>query len=373
MFSYWEKDIFFKKQNVLIIGGGFVGLWSAITLAAKHPTHKITILDSGILPTGASTKNAGFSCFGSPTELLQDAAEYGEDAMWQLVEQRFKGLQKIQNSFSPVAIDYHNCGGYECLQEKENEQVIEKMNWLNNGLQTITGRANTFAYCKEKLPTFGLHGFHTMTENQLEGTLNPVLLWQQLYQKAIAVGVQFLNSVKVDSFEKRNGTIHVHTNNHTVSFLTNQLLICTNAFTKALLPNYDIIPGRGQVCITNPIDDLKLNGSFHYEHGFYYFRNVGNRLLIGGGRNIDFAAEETTTITTTETIQTELHRFIKTHLLPTTPFTITHSWSGIMAFGKAKKPIVQQVEEGVFCAVRMSGMGVALAPIVAEEVTALMI
>ena len=29
--------------------------------------------------------------------------------------------------------------------------------------------------------------------------------------------------------------------------------------------------------------NLKIKGSFHYEKGYYYFRNIDNRILLGGG------------------------------------------------------------------------------------------
>jgi glycine/D-amino acid oxidase-like deaminating enzyme len=43
-----------------------------------------------------------------------------------------------------------------------------------------------------------------------------------------------------------------------------------------------------------------------------------------------------------------------------------------MAMGSEKMPIVKEVKPNIFCAVRMSGMGVALAPIVARSITKLM-
>jgi glycine/D-amino acid oxidase-like deaminating enzyme len=47
-------------------------------------------------------------------------------------------------------------------------------------------------------------------------------------------------------------------------------------------------------------------------------------------------------------------------------------WSGVMAMGKEKKPIIQEVQPNVYCAVRMNGMGVAIAPIVAQKAVKLM-
>ena len=56
MISIWEKETFYAPQDVVIMGSGFVGLWSAFYLMKKNPKLKITIVDRGIIPTGASTR-----------------------------------------------------------------------------------------------------------------------------------------------------------------------------------------------------------------------------------------------------------------------------------------------------------------------------
>jgi glycine/D-amino acid oxidase-like deaminating enzyme len=185
------------------------------------------------------------------------------------------------------------------------------------------------------------------------------------------MGVKVLNNIGITSYEKTNDHLLLHTN-LPVPFKTSQLLVCTNAFARQLLPQLDIIPARGQVLVTSPIDDLPFKGTFHYDEGFYYFRNLGNRVLLGGARNKAFDAEQTDQMTVTGEIQDELERFLKEVVLPGRSYTIEHRWSGIMGMGNEKMPIVQTVDERVCCAVRMSGMGVALAPIVGEKVARLM-
>ncbi len=217
----------------------------------------------------------------------------------------------------------------------------------------------------------GFEGFDHLIENKLEGGLHSGKLVQALLQKVQSMGVQVLTNIEVKSFQQKNNTVLIETNQH-FNLSATQLLLCTNAFTKELLPDADIIPNRGQVLVTDEIEGLAIKGTFHFERGYYYFRNLGNRLLLGGGRNKAFAEEETTTMTTTAVIQNELESFIKRHLLPDTSFTITDRWSGIMAMGSEKMPIVKAIDKNVFCCVRMSGMGVALAPVVAEQVATLM-
>ena len=94
---------------------------------------------------------------------------------------------------------------------------------------------------------------------------------------------------------------------------------------------------------------------------------------MGGARNEDFDGETSGVLEITSNIQAALERFLEKYILPSTPFSISDRWSGIMAMGKEKLPIVKEIEPNVFCSVRMSGMGVALAPVVAQQVTNMMI
>jgi len=111
MISIWEKESFYAPKDVIIVGSGLVGLWCAWYLKKKNPKLKITIVDRGIIPTGASTRNAGFACFGSLSEIMHDAQTMGTDKMLQLVEMRFKGLERIQKYFDNDVIDFELCGG----------------------------------------------------------------------------------------------------------------------------------------------------------------------------------------------------------------------------------------------------------------------
>lgn len=371
--SVWEKETFFAPQDVIIAGSGFVGLWSALKLIEKNPHQKITILERGIIPTGASTRNAGFSCFGSPSELLNDVANAGEEKTFELVSLRYRGLQQIRSYFSEDIIGYDASGGYECFtgDSTDWEAVKLKLPWLNEKLHPITGTKQTFYIADDKIAASGFAWFDHIIANDLEGGLHPAKLIRALLLKVQSLGVQVLTNIEVSRYLNKDNNILIETAQG-LQFTTKQLLLCTNAFTKKLLPDVDIITNRGQVLITDEIAGLKIKGTFHFDRGFYYFRNLGNRLLLGGGRNKAFEEEETTAMHTTPIIQTELESFIKKHLLPGQPFNITDRWSGIMAMGKEKMPIVKAVDDNVFCCVRMSGMGVALAPVVAEQVAELM-
>ena len=171
--------------------------------------------------------------------------------------------------------------------------------------------------------------------------------------------------MEVDKINDNKKTVETSfTNNLTVK--SKKVIIATNGFAKQLLPHLDVKPARAQVLITEPIKNLKIKGAFHYQQGYYYFRNIDNRILFGGGRNLDFKGEETSEMLITETIQNKLEQLLKEKILPKQKFKIDQRWSGIMGIGSEKRPIIQHASKNVVCALRMGGMGVAIGSLVGQ-------
>jgi glycine/D-amino acid oxidase-like deaminating enzyme len=374
--SIWEKNTWFAPQDIIIIGSGFNGLWAAYHLIKKHPKLKITIVERGVIPTGASTRNAGFACFGSLSEVVGDAQAMGTDKTLSILEMRFKGLDEIQKHFSDKEIDFELTGGYELYDgnnKTSSEELLHNIDYINSLVKPITGNKNTYRLADEGISSFGFGNTRHLVKNKLEGALHSGKLLQALLRAVQKSGVQVLNQITIKRFQTSDNGIEVETN-HDFSLTAKKLLICTNAFTKDLLPEADIVPARGQVLLTSPITDLPFKGTFHSDEGYYYFRNLENRVLLGGARHKAFDEERTTDMQTTDFIQNELERYLDERILPNFrgQYTIEYRWAGIMAMGSEKSPIVKEVQPNVFCAVRMSGMGVALAPIISKQVAKMM-
>jgi glycine/D-amino acid oxidase-like deaminating enzyme len=367
--SVWEKESFFAQKDVIIIGSGLAGMWCAYYLKKKKPRLSVTIVDRGIIPTGASTRNAGFACFGSVTELLDDTSKMGKEEMLELVEMRYRGLERITQVLGEKPIGYTMCGGYELIMNEDKNKVKkleDDIHWLNKVLNKITKQNKTFRFSDKKIDDFGFRNIHHLLENKLEAHLHSGKLCVALLQKIQSMGVTVLNGIEVSAYEKIGDKIAVYTRQD-LYLTANRILICTNAFTKELIPDIDIVPARGQILVTSEIPDLRFRGTFHFDEGFYYFRDLGKRVLLGGARNKAFEEETTTELAVTEKIQAELEDFLRNYILPDTQFEITDRWSGIMAMGSKKMPILEEISDDVFCAVRMSGMGVALAPVMGEK------
>jgi glycine/D-amino acid oxidase-like deaminating enzyme len=190
-------------------------------------------------------------------------------------------------------------------------------------------------------------------------------LLQKVYQNDTIV----FNGCEVTEIKNEDTGIHIITNQG--SFKAGKVILATNAFARQLFPALEVTPGRGQVLVTKPIPGLKLKGTYHFNQGYYYFRNIDNRILFGGGRNIDFAAEQTWDFGHTNVVKQQLLHYLREMIMPGQPVEADYWWSGIMGFGEDIAPIIKEVQPNVFCAVRCNGMGIAMGSLVGEEVAML--
>lgn len=367
MLSFWEKDVFLKKYDVIIIGAGFSGLWLAYFLKKYQPKIEIAILEAGTLPTGASTKNAGFSCFGSPSELLENIEVMGINQAMFWSEKRYKGINMIRQCFGSE-VEFDDCGGTELFNDKILfEETKDQLSTLNHSIKSIVGNDNHFYLDDNIIQNAGFSGFQYAIKNSVEGSIHSGKLINIMTETLHAMKVRIFNGVKVQSFDNELDSIKVYAENGLI-FEARHLSITTNAFTKQLLPEVDLYPGRGQVLITEPIEGLNWRGTFHFDKGYYYFRNYRNRVLFGGGRNLDFKAENTDEFALTELVQNKLEQLLYENIIPEHKnIRIDHRWSGIMAFDETKTPLSKCLNNRLSISVRMNGMGVALAPTLSES------
>ncbi|SFE50089.1 NAD(P)/FAD-dependent oxidoreductase [Thermoflexibacter ruber] len=373
MLSFWEKQSFLH-YDYLIVGSGIVGLSAAASLIEKDKNARILVLERGIFPTGASTKNAGFACFGSLTEILADLKIMSSDQVVSLVNERYQGLLSLRKRLGDTQIGFLQHGGYELISEKELP-ALEKIDMVNDLLFPLFEN-NVYELKNERISQFGFDKNFTksLVFNPYEGQIDTGKMMQSLLRYVQSKGVTVLNQCEVMQIEDiaEQEMVKVWVKNYidseNIVFSAPKIIVCTNAFTSKFFPLENITAGRGQVLVTEPIPNLKIKGTFHFDEGFYYFRNFENQLIFGGGRNIDFETENTLKIAITQKIMNNLEEKLRTIILPNQSFQIAHRWAGIMAFGKEKKPIVKYHSPNIILAVRMGGMGVAIGTQIGKQV-----
>lgn len=373
MFSIWEKESFNSFSDILIVGGGLTGLLTSILLKRKKPHLKIRLIEKGLHPEGASIKNAGFACFGSVSEILDDISSEGEDLAINRVLNRYKGLNKLLEIVGEDTIEAQHTGGNEVFTSNEEgmmEACIKALPNINNLLKGAFGN-NVFQL---RSNSFGFQTLNKTIHTPFEFSINSGLLVKRLIFLAQAEGVEIHFGCALKDFERTSNTWQAETSNGV--FKTDQLVLATNGFTPSLLNDQPIVPGRGQIILTNPIPSLSFKGNFHLHQGYFYFRNYKGCVLLGGGRHLDRENEATSDQSTSELIQNKLEEVLRETILPGQHFTIQKRWAGTMAFGpnNEKEALVEKLDSnGLFLGARLGGMGVAMTSNLAERLSDLIL
>ena len=366
MLSYWEKTYWNENVDLCIVGSGLVGLFTALHAATLRPGIKITIVERSSLPLGASTKNAGFACFATIGEILDDLRTFDENTVIDTIRMRWEGLQLLKNLVQPEMMHYEPNGGYELLSEKEFDQYYPQYNYINQLIEEAIKHRNTITLVDQSISKL----FHEKCFfNALEGQLNPVLLVNHLIKQCLKHGINILWNFDLQKYENVGDHYKLIASSN-MSLNSKKIIFCTNAFTSRFFPDMDIKPARNQVLVVTSPELVRWNSCFHFNKGYIYFRNVDGKLLIGGARDVALQEEQTAEFGINPLIQEYLLQFISDKL-EINSFQIHSQWSGIIATGRSKKPIIDEVESNVYTAVRLGGMGVAIGAGVGKAVAEL--
>lgn len=374
MLSYWEKQSLLQ-YDYIIAGSGIVGLSTAVSLKEKLPAARVLVLEKDVLPTGASTKNAGFACIGSLTELLSDLKTMPAEEVIALLQMRRNGLQLLRKRIGDEYMEYHENGSHELIGAQE-EHTLTEIDRINALLRPLLG-GEAFTLVNSRIKDFGFSSRYVkaLISNNYEGELHTGRMMRCLIDLAITKGVEIKTGCTVSRLEDLQTGVRVvvpRTNGEEIGFMARRVAVCTNAFARELMPDVDLQPGRGQVLLTNVIPDLPFRGVFHMDEGYFYFRELDGRVLFGGGRNLDFEKEATTSFDLNQEIQQQLENRLHEIILPKHSFMITDRWTGIMAFGKTRQPVIRFYTRNIVSGVRMGGMGVAIGSAVGEQLSSLL-
>ncbi|MBS4073253.1 MAG: FAD-binding oxidoreductase [Algoriphagus sp.] len=372
MLSYWELKNFLT-YDLIVVGAGFTGLSAGIHFKKEYPKAKVLILERGNFPTGASTKNAGFACFGSLTEILDDFWSMSPDEVVELVERRNHGLKQIKKHFGEKALRYQHRNGYEIL-DQDSLKAVEQIEEINHLLKKVF-KKEVFSLVKNPLKFGFSDQVKAVIKNRFEGELDPAAYLNSLWEKAGSLGIKILTGISVEEIDQESGSLKAIGSNgqEHLEFRARKIAVCTNAFTKKLWKDCPMEPGRGLILLSKPLGfDLPWKGAFHMDKGYVYFREVDGRLLLGGARNKDIKGENTTEFGVNQAIRSHLDRLAKEVILPYRELEWDMEWTGIMAFGPKKSPIIQQIGPTTAVAVRLGGMGVAIGWQVGKELSELL-
>jgi glycine/D-amino acid oxidase-like deaminating enzyme len=368
--SYWELESYFKNIDDLVVGGGIVGLSTAVYLKMKFPARRVVVVERDAFSAGASTKNAGFACFGSPSEIASDLVKMSEADVISLIRFRFEGLKALRSLLGDDAIGYKPCGGFELFRDSDHE-LFEKCLYNLEVYNHIAMEAiGAKAYSRvQQMPEFsGRNKFIGGIYNQLEGSIHTGKMMRSLKERCNGLGVEFFNGLNVEEIHLNGDKVVV--NIEGIEIKPRRVFVCINGFAKKLLPSLEVTAVRNQVLVTSKLRRPILESTYHVDEGYIYFRPIDDRLLIGGFRNTDKENETTSEFGITSFIQEKIEDFIVNYIT-SEKITIDYRWSGILGVGETKVPIVERYNENVFVGVRMGGMGIAIGNLIGKKLSEL--
>jgi glycine/D-amino acid oxidase-like deaminating enzyme len=368
--SYWERESFLEHYDAIVVGAGIAGLSAAVELKKRQPDFSIAVLERSWLSDGASSKNAGFACFGSVSEFVDDLKDMSFDDVVNLAIRRFRGVGKLVKEYSEEVLKLEWNGGHELFFQEDEASFNECCAYVdefNNSFEAVLNIRPYTVLCVEEFQ--GIKNLVGVISNKFEGGLNTGAMLKAMRDRALSLGVQVFNGVEVMSYSSEQNALKVKTS--IGLWKAKRIAFCTSSFHSDIFPDLQMNSKRNQVVITKLISDLKLNGTFHHQQGFNYFRNIDGRILMGGMRHHFPNTESTGIQGNTEEVVSALTDFLQHKIHTTSEIEIDLAWSGILGVGKDERPVVKEVEENVFVGVCLGGIGVAIGSLIGEELAEL--
>lgn len=366
-FSYWESNQWLEGVDLFVIGGGIVGLSAARLAKERHPHWRVVVLDQSAFGSGGSSKNAGFACFGSTSELLHDRRTLGDDAALELVRMRLRGLEMLRKTVGDDALGYSACGSVEFFPPFGTESALDAqgLEEMNAWIQPATGLQSTFQFRDpNQFDDVAQSSAGQAIFSPLEGTIDTGKMNRSLRELATNAGVDVLTGIRVERIQCESGNWQVNLKQVGVpdasqaTLQAPHLILATNAFAAELLPELDVRPARNMVMVTAPVPAWSFHHSVHLDAGYVYARSIGNRMLIGGGRHWGLSDVDT---------ESRLVEWLHALWPRTKEVPIEYRWSGSLGISDIRYPIVQRIGRGGVAAVRMGGMGVAIGMEIAKQ------
>lgn len=355
--SWWEREVMAHPRDLIIVGSGITGLSTALFYKKMHPDADVLVLDRGFWPTGATGRNAGFACFGSAGELLDDLSNEDEAGVRDRLRLRLEGLELLKSELGEKEIGFEMTGGYEIFDSSDDphyRETLRELHRFSGWVEEITGVPNSYEQRD-------INGFVSIF-NELEGYIHSGKMLRRLTERVMASGIEIRWNTPVSSVEANRVVLQ-----DGLELQASSVMCAVNGYSSMLLGETMVKPARGYVLVSNQLKKMTWKGTCHYNMGYVYFRDLGDRLLIGGARDVDKAGEESTENEINPKIKQWLVDFVNDKLGIDPDWRIEQEWTGVMGFGATKTPEMKKLNNGVYHAAGLGGMGVAIGMKVGEK------
>jgi gamma-glutamylputrescine oxidase len=323
--SYWLAEPFQPlrsvelagRADVAVVGGGITGCSCALALADAGL--RVRLFEAREIAGGASGRNGGFALRGGAAPYPVLAGSIGGEAtaaLWHWTESELEVL-------GDIAGDAFRATGSLRLaaDDEEREELREEFEALRD--------AGFAAEWREDLPPPLSGRYPAALYHPPDGVLQPARLVRRLAQRVVDAGVEIHEHTRVASAGETGA---------------DAVVVATDGYPSGLLGELEglIVPTRGQVIATEPIDEMLFELPHYGRHGFdYWHQRPDGRIVAGGFRDVSLDTEFTADEVTTPIVQDALERFVEAHV--GRPLRIDYRWAGIFGMVFDFLPVVGRV------------------------------
>ncbi|MBX7435293.1 FAD-binding oxidoreductase [Mycobacterium sp. Y57] len=316
--------------DLLVIGGGYTGLWSALHAARRHPDRRIVLVEADRIGWAASGRNGGF-VDASLTHGFENGRSRWPDEIDTLEAMGRHNLDDMQAEIAELGLDteWQRTGMLTVATEPH------QVEWLEQAAAEDRGQLLDLARVREQVhsPTYlaGLFSADTCA------IVNPAKLALELARACGEAGVDIHEHTTARRIDSGGASVRVHTDGPTIT--CRQVVLATNVFPSLLRRNrLATVPVYDYVLATEPLDDEQLDrigwrgrqGVGDSANQFHYYRlTMDNRIVWGGydavyhfGRRVDSSYED----------RPQTYRRLAAHFFITFPqlrdVRFSHRWAG---------------------------------------------
>lgn len=316
--------------DLLVVGGGYTGLWTALHAARRDASRRIVLIEANRIGWAASGRNGGF-VDASLTHGVENGKARWPNEFDKLTEMGMENLDGMATEIAELGLDteWERTGMLSVATEPHQVQ------WLREAADDGHGRFLDTAEVRAEVnsPTYRAGLF----DAESCAIVNPAKLALELARACREAGVQIFEHTNAHRLDSGHTGLRVHTG-HTV-ITARQAVLATNVFRSLLRRNrLYTVPVYDYVLATEPLTDAQLDrigwanrqGVGDCGNQFHYYRLTrDNRIVWGGydavyhyGRRVDPRYED----------RPATYRKLAAHFFLTFPqlddVRFSHRWAG---------------------------------------------
>jgi gamma-glutamylputrescine oxidase len=343
------------EADIVIVGGGFAGLATALSLV-EHGHTDCLLLEAEAIGHGASGRNGGFVSGGFSLDAARLHRRIGHDAARKLYLMSESAVQQIRWRIGQYAIECEPVyGGVIVASWFNKDQSLRELQDFMLERFGLHWQFLSREQMRELLRTERYHaGLHELDAFHF----NPLKYAQGKARALAAAGVAVHEGSRVLRVAREGAGWRVETGDGSVR--CREVAVCAGGYVDGLCSalSRSTLPIATYVMATEPLgehlrDAIRTDAAvFDTRFAFDYYRALPDTRLLWGGR-----------MSIRERSGAELSALLHADLVRVYPqlrdARVTHAWSGLMSYTRHQMPHVGQMPDGLWTAIGFGGHGVA--------------